>query len=198
LSEHDPETWTPVFEEIMLHHQEQFGAIAAGGRRMRTAMRLIRAAAAIWFCATLSASGAGLFEGPEHHRLDRLVAARALPRAPRALSAHAEAYLGYKYEHGLGVPQSYEMALTYYTSSAERGDPTGQYLLGLAYDKGLGVQQDGVIAYMWLNLAAAHAPRQFREYFLRLRDAEASKMTPAQITAGQRLAIEWAPRAPIR
>jgi TPR repeat protein len=90
------------------------------------------------------------------------------------------------------------MAFTYYTSAAERGDATGQYLLGLAYDKGQGVQQDGVLAYMWLNLAAAHAPRHFHEYFLRLRDAEASKMSPSQVTAGQRLAVEWVPRAPVR
>jgi TPR repeat protein len=165
---------------------------------MRTAMTLISAAAAIWLGAASGASSAGLFEGPDHQRLDRAVARRAVVRAPRALSAHAEAYLGYKYEHGLGVPQSYEMAYVYYTSAAERGDATGQYLLGLMYDKGQGVQQDGVLAYMWLNLAASHAPRQFREYFLRLRDAEASKMTPSQVIAGQRLAVEWVPRGPVR
>jgi len=165
---------------------------------MRTAMTLIAAAATIWVCAASGARSADLFGVPDRQRLDRVIAKRAPAPAVRSLSAHAEAYLGYKYEHGLGVPQSYEMAFVYYTSAAERGDPTGQYLLGLAYDKGLGAQQDGVIAYMWLNLAAARAPRHFREYFLRLRDAEASKMTPAQITAGQRLAVEWVPRGPLR
>ena len=157
---------------------------------MRTAITSMSAAAMLWLGAVSGASSADLFAGEDHTRLDRLVAGRG-----GRLSAHAEAYLGYKYEHGLGVPQSYEMAFTYYTSAAERGDSTGQYLLGLAYDKGQGVQQDGVLAYMWLNLAAAHAPRHYHEYFLRLRDAEASKMTPAQITAGQRLAVEWMPRA---
>jgi len=164
---------------------------------MRTAMMLISAATTVWFCAASAARSADLFAGPEHQRLDRVVADRVAGRAARPLSAHAEAYLGYKYEHGLGVPQSYEMAFVYYTSAAERGDATAQYLLGLTYDKGQGVQQDGVLAYMWLNLAASHAPRRFREYFLRLRDAEASKMTPSQITAGQRLAVEWVPRAPV-
>ncbi len=161
---------------------------------MRTAMTLISAAATIWLCAASGASSAGLFGRADHARVDRVVAARPAGRSSRPLSAKAEAYLGYKYEHGLGVPQSYEMAVAYYTSAAERGDATGQYLLGLMYDKGHGVQQDGVIAYMWLNLAAAHAPKHFREYFLRLRDAEATKMTPAQIIAGQRLAVEWVPR----
>ena len=164
---------------------------------MRTAMMLISAATTIWFCAASGAHSADMFALPERQRLDRVVADRLAGRAARPLSPHAEAYLGYKYEHGLGVPQSYEMAFVYYTSAAERGDATAQYLLGLTYYKGQGVQQDGVLAYMWLNLAAAHAPRHFREYFLRLRDAEASKMTPSQITAGQRLAVEWIPRAPV-
>jgi TPR repeat protein len=62
------------------------------------------------------------------------------------------------------------------------------------YDKGQGVQQDGVRAYMWLNLAAARAPRRYREYYLRMRDAVASKMTPGQIVAGQRLATAWVPK----
>ena len=168
--------------------------MAAGEQRMRTVIRSMSAAAMLWLGAVPGASSADLFAGPDHARLDRMVAGRAV----RPLSARAEAYLGYKYEHGLGVPQSYEMAFTYYTSAAERGDATAQYLLGLAYDRGEGVQQDGVLAYMWLNLAAAHAPRHFREYFQRLRDAEASKMTPSQVTAGQRLAVEWLPRRPVR
>jgi hypothetical protein len=49
---------------------------------------------------------------------------------------------------------------------------------------------------MWLNLAAAHAPRRYREYYLKMRDAAASKMTPGQIVAGQRLATAWVPKRP--
>ncbi len=161
---------------------------------MRTAMTLISAAATIWLCAVSVASSASLFQGADRERVDRIIATRPAGPSGRPLSARAEAYIGYKYEHGLGLPQSNEMAFAYYTSAAERGDATGQYLLGLLYDKGHGVQQDGVIAYMWLNLAAAHAPKHFREYFLRLRDAEASKMTPRQIIAAQRLAVEWFPK----
>jgi hypothetical protein len=48
-----------------------------------------------------------------------------------------------------------------------------------------------VQAYKWLNLAAAHGPKNNREYFLRLRDAVASKMTRAQLDLGQQLALEW-------
>jgi TPR repeat protein len=112
------------------------------------------------------------------------------PMARRG-NAHAEALLGYMYEHGLGVPQSWPAAVDYYLLAAEQGDATGQYLLGLMYDKGFGVSRDLVQAYKWLNLAASHGPKNNREYFLRLRDAVASKMTRAQLDLGQQLALEW-------
>ena len=112
------------------------------------------------------------------------------PQARRG-NAHAEALLGYMYQHGLGVPQSWPAAVDYYLLAAEQGDPTGQYLLGLMYDKGFGVSRDVVQAYKWLNLAAAHGPPNNRDYFLRLRDAVASKMTRAQLDLGQQLALEW-------
>ena len=63
------------------------------------------------------------------------------------------------------------------------------------YDKGFGVTPNLILAYKWLNLAAAHAPPANREYFLRLRDAVASKMTRAQLDVGQELALEFVPRA---
>jgi uncharacterized protein len=59
------------------------------------------------------------------------------------------------------------------------------------YDKGFGVSRDVVLAYKWLDLAAAHAPKGNKEYFQRLRDAVASKMTRAQLDLGQQLALEW-------
>jgi len=112
------------------------------------------------------------------------------PQAQRG-NAGAEALLGYMYEHGLGVPQSWPAAVDYYLLAAEQGDATGQYLLGLTYDKGFGISRDVVQAYKWLDLAAAHTPTKNREYFLRLRDAVASKMTRAQLDLGQQLALEW-------
>ena len=110
-------------------------------------------------------------------------------RNPRAL-----AMLGFMYENGFGVPQSYDVAVELYVEAAERGDPTGQYLLGLMYDKGHGVDLDDVLAYKWLSLAAAAAPVRERENYLRIRDAVGSKMSHHQIIEGQRLAIDWRPR----
>lgn len=99
--------------------------------------------------------------------------------------------LGYMYDNGLGVPQSYEVAAELYGDAAERGEPRAQHLLGLAYDKGRGVSQDDVLAYKWLSLAAAMAPMRERDPYLRIRDAVASKMSHDQIIDGQRLAVEW-------
>jgi TPR repeat protein len=96
------------------------------------------------------------------------------------------------FENGYGAPQVYVAAADLYCQAAIRGNPFGQAMLGLMYDKGHGVPQDFILAYKWLNLAAARAPARERDYFLRLRNAVASKMSPAQIAEGQRLAMLWA------
>jgi hypothetical protein len=46
---------------------------------------------------------------------------------------------------------------------------------------------------MWLNLAAARASGPKKDFSYRIRDAVASKMSPAQIAKAQRLAIAWRP-----
>jgi hypothetical protein len=111
-------------------------------------------------------------------------------------NARAQAFLGFMYENGYGAPQAYVAAADFYVQAATSGNPFGQAMLGLMYDKGHGVPQDFVLAYKWLNLAASRAPRRDRDYFLRLRNAVASKMSPAQIAQGQYLALCWAPGLP--
>jgi uncharacterized protein len=107
-------------------------------------------------------------------------------------NAQAQAFLGFMFENGYGAPQVYVTASDLYYQAAIRGNSFGQGMLGLMYDKGHGVPQDFVLAYKWLNLAAARAPKYERDYFLRLRNAVASKMSPVQIAEGQRLAMLWA------
>jgi len=121
----------------------------------------------------------------------RAVAALSAP-ALRG-DARAQSLLGFMYENGFGVPQAYAAAADFYQRAAVRGDPFGQSRLGLIYDKGHGVPQDVVLAYKWLDLAAAHAAKRERDYYLRLRNAVASKMSSDQILEGQRLALLWAP-----
>ena len=114
--------------------------------------------------------------------------------APAALrgNARAQAQLGFMYENGFGVPQNYAAAAELYQSAAAQGDAFAQSRLGLSYDKGHGVPQNMVLSYKWLDLAAARATNRERDYYRRLRDAVASKMTSNQIVEGQRLALIWA------
>ena len=141
------------------------------------------------------ANGAGLLEQQTTINPAKNVASiRPAKSSSWQTKAKADAMLGFKYEHGLGVPQSLEMAADLYLRAAEMGDPTGQYLLGLMYNKGHGVWQDGILAYKWLNLAAARAPARVREHYSRVRDAAASKLTQDQIYMGQTLALRWVPK----
>lgn len=159
---------------------------------MEKAAKLLTAAWVLWLLAAAGANGAGLLE--EQTKYTRSHIARTTKLSAWQAKAKADAMLGFKYEHGLGVPQSYEMAADLYLRAAERGDPTGQYLLGLMYDKGHGVWQDGILAYKWLNLAAARAPARVREQYLRVRNAAASKLTQDQLYMGQTLALQWVPK----
>ncbi|MFZ2090401.1 MAG: hypothetical protein WB525_15740 [Pseudolabrys sp.] len=67
-------------------------------------------------------------------------------------------------------------------------------MLGLMYDNGHGVMKNDVLAYKWFNLAAAHAPAGSREYYLRIRDAVAAKLTAKQVAEAQWLASGFVPR----
>jgi uncharacterized protein len=162
---------------------------------MKNGVKLTSVAVTYWLFAASCASGAGLYESEATYgRSDHAAALRTGKLSGRQTRASADALVGFNYEHGLGVSQNYDVAVDHYVRAAEHGDPTGQYLLGLMYDKGHGVWQDAVLALKWLNLAAAHAPTRYRENYLRLRDAVASKMTPSQISLAQRLAFEWVPK----
>ena len=108
----------------------------------------------------------------------------------------AQAMLGFMYENGFGAPQAYIAASDFYCRAAVAGNPFAQAMLGLMYDRGHGVPQDFILAYKWLNLAAARAPKHERGYFIRLRDAVASKMSPTQIAEGQRIAMLWSAGLP--
>ena len=85
--------------------------------------------------------------------------------------------------------RDYATAVRLIRPLAEQGDANAQYNLGVLYDNGLGVPQDRVRAYMWLNLAAM----QGRESAATFRDLVARLMSPAQIAEAQKLAREWKP-----
>ena len=83
--------------------------------------------------------------------------------------------------------RDYATAVRLIRPLAEQGNANAQYNLGVLYDNGLGVPQDRVRAYMWLNLAAM----QGRESAATIRDLVARLMTPVQISEAQKMAREW-------
>jgi uncharacterized protein len=107
----------------------------------------------------------------------------------------AQTYIGYMYQNGLGVPRDYFVAASWLNKAAQHGEPTAQFLLGLLFDKGYGVPQDWVQAEVWLNLAASQASAKQRDYWARVRDAVAQKLTLDQLAEAQRRAVAWAPIA---
>ena len=115
-----------------------------------------------------------------------------IPLAERG-NAQAQAYLGFMFETGRGVPQNYTEAAMWYRRAAEQGDSLAQYSLGLLYDKGQGVPRDVVEASKWLNLSTAAAPPRAREARARIRDAVGTKMTRGEIARARARALGWAP-----
>ena len=97
---------------------------------------------------------------------------------------------------GLGVPHDYAEAARLYRKAAEQGNALAQSELGVVYFNGRGVPQDYVLAYMWLNLAAAQGSQDVPEgYDASSRRGHVAKfMTREQIAEAQRLAREWRPK----
>lgn len=126
-------------------------------------------------------------------RQDYVRAARIFTPLAEHGDAIAQTYLGLMYAYGYGVPQNYIEAANLLHAASERGSGLAQYNLGLMFDKGQGVPQDYVQAYKWLDLAVATARGRQRYDWVRIRDAIGTKLSLAQRTKAQALAIEWRP-----
>jgi TPR repeat protein len=122
---------------------------------------------------------------------DYPTAARLLLPLAQHGNPMAQTYVGFMFANGRGLPQNYVAAADWYRAASEKGVPVAQFMLGLAYDKGQGVPQDYVLAYKWLNVATARATPRERDYWVRIRDAVASKLSLIERTAGQDLASKW-------
>jgi TPR repeat protein len=169
---------------------------ADGGWLVRATRRLAFALALAALCLASGAKADALGAGKRAFaRHDYVRAASLLLVEAERGSPVAQTYLGYMCQYGLGVPQDYVLAASWLHQAAEQGEPTGQFLLGLLLDKGYGVPQDWVEAEIWLNLAAAHEGGRRQDYFARVRDAVAQKLTLSQLGEAQRRASAWAPIA---
>jgi uncharacterized protein len=163
------------------------------GDRLRSALYAV--AAVMLLLGSSGAPAATLKQGvAAFNRQDYMGAAQILtPYAERGQPS-AQAYLGFMYETGRGVPQNYTEAAMWYRRAAEQGDSLAQYSLGLLYDRGFGVPKDIVEAGKWLNLATAGAPPKAREARARIRDAVTTKMTRGEIAQARLMALEWVPK----
>ena len=166
--------------------EEARRSVAARG----LAAALTLAAVCLASNANANAMSAGMRAYQRHNYV--LASQLLLIEAERG-SPTAQTYLGYMYQYGLGVPRNYAVSASWLNQAAVQGEPTAQFLLGLLFDKGYGVPQDWVQAEVWLSLAAAQAPEAERDYWTRVRDAVALKLTLDQLAEAQRRAFEWAP-----
>jgi TPR repeat protein len=115
--------------------------------------------------------------------------------------AKAQYNLGVMYEKGQGVLQNATNAAMWYRKAARNGHSGAQYNLGVMYQdgqgdsqaqfnvggmyvKGLGVPQDLVQAYIWLDLSASHGSQRA----LQLQDTIIQEMTPTQLAEARKLA----------
>jgi hypothetical protein len=94
------------------------------------------------------------------------------------------------YEDAIAAYNSgdYTTALRRLRPLAEQRDCVSQYKLGFMYERGQGVTQDLLLAYMWYDLSATQCPGAAES-----RDYIATLMTPAEVANAQRLAREWTP-----
>ena len=98
----------------------------------------------------------------------------------------AQYNLGMMYDNGKGVLQDYKTAVKWYRLAAQQGNALAQGNLGVMYAFGNVVLKDYVYSHMWGNIAATNG----NELGAKLRDDFEKKMTPADISAAQKLAHE--------
>jgi uncharacterized protein len=165
-----------------------FFSISRWRRSSAALVALISTAAISSAHADSLARGTAAYARGDYVRAAEELTPLALRGNPKALGL-----LGFLYENGFGEPQAYDAAADFYARGAVQGNPFAQAMLGLLYDKGHGVPQDFILAYKWLDLAAAHTNGREHDTYARFRNAVASKMSKDEIAEGQRLALRWIP-----
>ncbi len=156
-------------------------------------LALIAALCAGFTLGLTAPAWAGFEEGKAaYNRGDDATALREWRPLAKQGDAEAQFFLGAMYNLGDGVPQDDVEAVKWFRKAAEQGNAKAQFFLGSMYDKGQGVPQDYAKAHMWYNLAASRFPRGYaRDRAFKKRDIVAKRMTPAQISAAEKLAREW-------
>lgn len=112
-------------------------------------------------------------------------------------SAEAQATVGGAYFYGIGTKRDYSKAAKWLRRAAEQSGYVERArtmaMMGILYKNGLGVPQDKVMAYMWLNLSVAAGQHKAAKE----RGELANEMTREQIAEAEKMAREWADQHPL-
>lgn len=106
----------------------------------------------------------------------------------------AQCNVGVFYLNGEKVPQNWERALAWLTSSARQDFGHAQYLLADLYSRGgRGIPMDGKKAYFFAVLAAAakDAPETTRLKAIKIREWFRDRLSPADMAKVQSMADAW-------
>lgn len=115
---------------------------------------------------------------------DTKLALQWLQKAAEQGNDRAQSNLGKMYYNGDGVAQDYKLAMSWLEKSALQGYPIARNHLAAAYLDGKAVPVDLVEVYKWLTLSG-------NDDAMRNRAILEKKMTPVQITEGQKRASDW-------
>ena len=104
--------------------------------------------------------------------------------------ADAQHTLGTLYLSGRNALQSFPLAFAWFERAAQQNHAESQFRLGMMYRNGQAVAVDQSKAYLWFNLAAAQGHEKARD----ARDSLLPALTPEQVLAAQRAAVQWRPQ----
>ncbi len=87
-----------------------------------------------------------------------------------------------------GTPEAYREAAVWFGRAAASGLTDSQYNLALLYERGLGIQKDLGMAYLWYRQAANSGDKQASQHAEQLK-----KLLPSLSTAGDSQTDSWQP-----
>ena len=92
--------------------------------------------------------------------------------------------IGSFYYEGIGGnPKDYIKAAKWFREAAEQGEAVAQTNMGVMYVNGEGLLKDAVIAYAWLNIAAANGQTEAAN----MREVLSGRLSSEQIAEAQKL-----------
>lgn len=102
------------------------------------------------------------------------------PDAQKHLGTYCEAGLG-------GMPVDYDCAVEWYRKAAIQGSSIGQFNLARLYWSGAGGPQSWVLAYVWMNIAAANGDEDAPQELSTI----AKQLDPGELERARELSRRW-------